>query len=181
MKLLFAMAVAMMISVSGCDSASAADELGTLTLKSQNGQKTCSFPIVRGYHYYYMGNYGCTNDEFYTFELTGVKAGVEIRFCGGDNCDRSSGGEDDGNGGDCVGYQDGCFRYKIKTLKRYSSLDSFMFSEFRGTLVGYVPHSSFKMLEVHNSEHINGKLSRVEIKYCNESDFCGKNPGKGPE
>lgn len=86
MKAFFAMAAAMMISVLGCHTAQAAEALGTLTMDNDNGDRECSIPIERGYYYYKMADTQCKNDEATKFKLSGVVAGVEIRFCGGDNC-----------------------------------------------------------------------------------------------
>ncbi|QXH55339.1 hypothetical protein [Pseudomonas maumuensis] len=169
MKAFFAMAAAMMISVLGCHTAQAAEALGTLTMDNDNGDRECSIPIERGYYYYKMADTQCKNDEATKFKLSGVVAGVEIRFCGGDNCKSRD--------EDCKWpAEDACFRYKIKTLKRDSSLEAFKLSSFENSIVDSIPHKSFKIMESEDSPKISGKLSRVEIRYCNASDNCSDQP-----
>ncbi|MBI6953605.1 hypothetical protein [Pseudomonas sp. CCOS 191] len=165
MKMVYAMVVAILTIFFGHQMASAADQLGVLTLTNRNKSGECQISIVRGYHAYQMDSTSCGDDNVYTFSLSGVKAGVEIKFCGHQYCKEDRG---------CGGWpnQPACFVYKIRTLKRDSSVDQYPLTRLSGLALGYVPHKSFKMLQVYDDEKIEGKLSRVEIKYCNAEDNC---------
>ena len=144
-----------------------ADNLGVITLINGDGKTKCTISVLRGNHNYQMADKSCGNDNVYNFELSGLPAGVLIKFCDEKNCSEPSNAK---NG----------WVYQIKTLKRDSSLASFELDKFDGSLVGAIPHRSFQMVYVHENsgQQIHGKLSRVEVKYCTASDPdpCPENP-----
>jgi hypothetical protein len=172
MKMIYTMVLAILTVFLGRQMASAEDQLGVLTMTNGNQRTECQISIVRGYKFYHMDKTACGDDNVYTFTLSGVKAGVEIKFCGEQYCKENKG---------CGGWpnEPGCFVYTIKTLKRDSSVDKYALTRLSGLKEGFIPHKSFKMLRVYDDKKIEGKLSRVEIKYCNDADNCPDEPELG--
>lgn len=136
-----------------------AENLGVITFVNGDGKTKCNISVKRGHYKYQMANTSCGNDNVYTFELSGLPAGVLIKFCDEPDCAEPSEAK---NG----------WVYQIKTLKRDSSLASFDLDKFGDLPAGVVPHASFKMVYVHENEgqQIHGKLSRVEVRYCTTGD-----------
>ena len=168
MKIIASMVMGVLALLVGCQQANVAN-LGTITLINGNGTK-CNVSVVRGHHYYELGDLGCGNDNVYNFELSGLPAGVLIKFCDEPDCKKASG----------PGVMNG-WVYQIQTLKRDSSI-VYELDMFNGALVGAVPNRAFKIVDVHENDgqQVHGKLSRVEVKYCTAGDTepCPKSPTK---
>lgn len=140
--------------------------LGTITLINGDGSTKCSIYVKRGNFNYQLADMPCKNDNVYKFDLSGLQAGILIKFCDNKDCRK--------------GYVKNGWVYQIKTLKRDSSVTAFDLDLFDGMPVGTVPTQAFKMVESHGNpkQQIHGKLSRVEVKYCTEEDEkpCSADP-----